>query len=824
MDAMDQIQTSNPFCNLLESDNPQELRHMLAVASSYPEHVAIMHRIAELIQRREVYPLHFEEQDIGEGIEQELTEQPGQVRAFFLENSLLRDHLAYAEYKRPRMRGNTWHTICESPLNILEDIPPELAPPEEIPLAEREQWILEARELTARAMRLEGSRSRDGDFERHLARRAPFICERGKENGHYDRIFAYLKTHASRPKRKSKQWMNSKEYQYNVFANVEAGDCEHRLVDALLTAGAVVGENEFEVQEYESVHDIQPGKRFTLTTEDGPIHYIPHYSVGMREVKELQHEVAISLGDDQLDEVININRNSWSKRIFTPEDLYVVTTTYKEGEKTIKQVRCEVARWLRRKRRASLERSIETGKAYSFEDRHGHTQRESATLCTEEDLAAQGKHWQPIGNGQFMRMKNYQIYKGQIDAIEKFRAAGEPLVIKFTGGSFQAPGRRTPARVMEMFAAYAAALEARQHAFFDGEDEPETTVWPTPDLLTDADASWQQFAEVLYGELRRRQLPRGFRLLATPEWQLPAASSHRVEEAQRREPIEHKAPFSERGILRLERMTPRIALGHLQTLGLATGLAQMVPYDFIYRGRHRWGRVLPVHEEYAAGEAVLAIPEGYMVLHGMTGANNAKAALSRLESMVDTGGLKCIAERRRMGIGFNSMSPRGDIASGIDGGVPCKIGNVPCYGAMVVFAMKPEILERRDLFFSNHDFGGGKDRYPHFTQYAKHIGQEKIFLPAPHHARQKHLDEGTESTDNEVYLQHEIAWDEVDTVFVSQQMGLYHKVLERMETWQAQGLVNPSVRVVPYDGKSHHLQPIISERAQELAAARIPAH
>jgi hypothetical protein len=177
-----------------------------------------------------------------------------------------------------------------------------------------------------------------------------------------------------------------------------------------------------------------------------------------------------------------------------------------------------------------------------------------------------------------------------------------------------------------------------------------------------------------------------------------------------------------------------------------------------------------------------------------------------------------------MGIGFNSMSPRGDIASGIDGGVPCKIGNVPCYGAMVVFAMKPEVLERRDLFFSNHDFGGGKDRYPHFTQYAKRIGQERIFLPAPHHARQKHLNEGTEPNDNEVYLQYEIAWDEIDTIFISTQMGLYDKAVARINAWQAEGLVNPSVRVVPYNGEHHHLQPIISERAKELEQARLPAH
>lgn len=251
-------------------------------------------------------------------------------------------------------------------------------------------------------------------------------------------------------------------------------------------------------------------------------------------------------------------------------------------------------------------------------------------------------------------------------------------------------------------------------------------------------------------------------------------------------------PYSERGNLRVVGLKPAEAMKALETVGLHKRLCRDVPYDLIYRGTHRYGRIHPQYEPLASGRSALQIPDGHMVIHGLTGAGGSDQAIKRLEMIVDTGGLKSIAERRRMDIQVQTMSPVGDIASGIDMGVPTKIGDSTTYGGSIFFVMKPEILNRRDLWFSDRDFGGGHNRYSEYQAYAKKIGQSHIYDPCPVDARQKHLDNGLGNT-NEAYFRHEISWNEVDTIFV--QHSLYEKVAAKVMLWKKEGKLPESLRI-----------------------------
>lgn len=256
----------------------------------------------------------------------------------------------------------------------------------------------------------------------------------------------------------------------------------------------------------------------------------------------------------------------------------------------------------------------------------------------------------------------------------------------------------------------------------------------------------------------------------------------------------HDAPFSERGVLHVEGMRAEAAVEALSILGLHGGLVAHVPYDLVYRGTHRFGRVTPMYEPFASGRDALRLPAGHMVIHGLTGIGGSGAP-ARLRTIIETGGLKSIAERRRMNIHVQSMSPLGDIASGTDTGVPTKFGESVTYGGTIYFAMHPDILGRRDLWFSDRDFGGGHNRFDQYEAYAKKIGQKHIYLPCPTSGRQQHLDDGLGSS-NEVYFRHEISWNDVDTLFVA--TGMLPEVERMVADYQERGWLPAHIRVEGY--------------------------
>lgn len=252
-----------------------------------------------------------------------------------------------------------------------------------------------------------------------------------------------------------------------------------------------------------------------------------------------------------------------------------------------------------------------------------------------------------------------------------------------------------------------------------------------------------------------------------------------------------EAVHSEQGILRVHAKTPEDALKALTEAKLAKSVCKSVPGDEIYRGKHRFGHVTPLYEPLATGEEAVSLPDEHMIIHGLTGAGgNAKG---HLENIIKSGGLKSIAERRRMNIKTQSMSPLGDIASGIDMGVPCKIGRETQYGGAIFFGMKPEAIERRDLWFSNVDFGGGHNRNASYQKYAKGLGQNDIHSPCPTEGRKKHLKNGLGAT-NEIYFRGEVSWNDVDTLFVANQSE-GATIKEMVEKYKQNGLLPHHVRV-----------------------------
>jgi hypothetical protein len=248
--------------------------------------------------------------------------------------------------------------------------------------------------------------------------------------------------------------------------------------------------------------------------------------------------------------------------------------------------------------------------------------------------------------------------------------------------------------------------------------------------------------------------------------------------------------YSERGQFRLKGLEPALAASALEELGFFERLLESVPYNLIYRGSQHFGRVLPPYEPLASGREALRFPSGHFITHTLTGAQG-KEALARLKMIIPSGGLKSIAERRRMHIKVNSLNPMGDTREGIDMGVPTRIGTSLLYQGSVIFLVKPSVLDRRDMWFA--ESGGA------YEAYAKKIGQGSMHDPCPVSGRQKHLDSGLKGS-NETYLRHEISWNEIDTILISKE--IYKESLTLFEGWKKEGLVPNEVRIEWFDNSS----------------------
>jgi hypothetical protein len=238
----------------------------------------------------------------------------------------------------------------------------------------------------------------------------------------------------------------------------------------------------------------------------------------------------------------------------------------------------------------------------------------------------------------------------------------------------------------------------------------------------------------------------------------------------------------------------------LSTAQVAHRLAERVPFGWTHPEGHDArvappGVLTPSRAAYAVGQERIELPTGVMPMHGMTGCSSASVAHDRLDTMIESGGLLSIAERTRRGIRLRSMSPLGDIASGIDGGVPCSILPTPSHGDYYHFVLSPRLLERRDLWFSDRDFGGGDSRYDRYTTYANKIGQRRIWDEPSHESRKRHLATGIESSTNEVYCRDSVGLHEIDTVLLTfENRDEYVRGLEALAAHKRAGRLPAHVR------------------------------
>lgn len=267
--------------------------------------------------------------------------------------------------------------------------------------------------------------------------------------------------------------------------------------------------------------------------------------------------------------------------------------------------------------------------------------------------------------------------------------------------------------------------------------------------------------------------------------------------------ISNRAPFSERGKL-LVKIKPK---GNVESV-----FQELQSMDLCaFSTSAEFGPHNPVHADYKIPNQKppkLQMPFGHVVMHGLTGIRNPQDALQRFDQILEYGGLLSYSERRRHGIKRHTMSPLGDLASGIDWGVPCTISRYPSYGGGILFVLKPSVLERKHIFFADRDYGGGKNRFVNYNQYAKTLGQKNFWNSPSHKMRQRHINKiaMAKQTDpnqplfNEVWFRWRIAWDEIDYVVVSSEDNLYNQVHEKLVKAKQKGLVPHSVKIKMFVG------------------------
>jgi hypothetical protein len=238
------------------------------------------------------------------------------------------------------------------------------------------------------------------------------------------------------------------------------------------------------------------------------------------------------------------------------------------------------------------------------------------------------------------------------------------------------------------------------------------------------------------------------------------------------------------------------ALQILEDFDLTQGICEQVPYSLIYPSENRYGRISPRHPDYSLGSPLPPLPKGRMVFHSLTqgggGIIAREEALNRLESMVAGGGLHSTAERRRLGISVTSLDPVGDTHQGIDVGVPASIGKVPGYQSSVYFLLRPEVLQRRDIWFSPTTGWS----YDHYQKCAKKIGQAHFLDPCPVEARAQHLTDkhSLANAHNEVFFTHQISWDEVAELLITDKK-LYEDLCDKAKAWRQKGYLPESVNI-----------------------------
>jgi hypothetical protein len=539
---------------------------------------------------------------------------------------------------------------------------------------------------------------------------------------------------------------------------LEAEMAEDGWVEEFLEWGALVRDHQVAFPSYASKHILRPGKCFEIDFKDCQLNYVPHWSVGDCWGEEYEHQVSFQ---------------------YTSEDYQAY--------------RGETVGELIKKASKDQERFV------MMEDQMGH---DCLKLCgeTPEDE----KILQALQRG-------LPLYKGK-----RIRKASRREILK--EGWVKAQG----ATYVDPLRKYFLSLSLKGAKALAKKGEHSFTFRSTTRAPRGSKPDREEFYVRFQEELERTH-PEMVNVPSAVFEQLKRKITIKSTLQHGRLSVPHEGPFSERGRLRLSSDNIQDPLLTLQTLGMASQLSDRVPYQTLYGSRgHYRGKLTVDHPEFIQGTS-MRLPRGKMVLHGMTGAAPSPFAeeeiapdepIKRLEAVCRSGGLLSIAERRGRGVEVQSMSPIGDIASGIDQGVSATIDSQPTYGDDIIFVLRPSVLARRDIWFAPCDYGASSRRYEQYSAYAEKIGQGKIYRPPSTRARKRHLQDGIKESSNEVYLKHSVGLEEMQAILVSEQ--LYPKAQQLQASLAEEGISVPEVYLIKEeDTDTDH--PTVAEKVRECS-------
>lgn len=691
---------------------------------------------------------------------EDLSERLGestQPHPIFLQSSLVQDHLLYIEKANQRTVQTGYEYHMDPLVFSLYDLKNQLKEEHNWSKGEAMTWMHQAGELLEAPIALNGKELAREDVYQHTKKYFPVLDT--YDEAIREKVIKHISESKGGQIQTRQTWRDSGDAHYRAFAEVSAGQTEETLINKLCLAGAQVEDHQVEVPDYESRHNISPGKRFSLAQGDKSIHYVPHYSAGEKQVETYSHRATIDFSRPEVKDALKqVAKEERLNRAFSIQNTFMVGSYNPDGQ------------WIEYCKNlppgsgmAKLYEQASRGQAYAQEEMKDL--KITVRPSNQEEMLKAG--YREIDNDRWVNKAIYRSFKDECAQIDKWGKQPNITV------SWDKQGGQ-------------------------GQEFDQTRFRSS----VHAKIQHSRVPQQLQGLLRRAQL-------------IP--SDRKVEKHIKREHRGQGAPSSERGRLVLQGYTPKEAVDALQNLDACKGITPKVPMGWAYPDRKPIGRVSPVHAEYAEKPAP-AMPDGNMVVHGMTGVQEQDTAMERFTRMVSAGGLRSISERRRAGINVTSLSPIGDIASGIDTGVACSVLDAPHHGHHLFFALKPDVIKRRDLWFSDRDFGACEDRYDKYNDYARSIGQARIHKPASHRARQKHLDHGCKSIGNELYLKHGVSLDEIDTVYVDGGDSFYSRVHKQVADWRAKGLFPENVRVLPFQNDPELANfASIPQRARQLA-------
>lgn len=764
-----------PVSRSASAELREHLQQKLIEANSYAERMKILTQLQQAYGQAPEQ-LVWEDQVIDQMWMQECIQHPAHIKAIFLEGSLVKDDLLYAEYKSLRVQEKVWHDSAHIWVAALKTNHNFY----QLNQAEKKELLAQIwKAFNHNPVVLPTKEPTLAVFRAHLIEHTP-IAEK-LTGPQLDRlaeaIFERRDSLHSRPKA-VKRYVDDGKPRWHAFADVTQ-EQEAALMEILRSQKAKVRANPMELPTYYASRyhsKLSGGKRLSLKVgEDQWIHYVPHHELGEKKATEHRHRAHIKFPPQ-----------------FFQDEEDRIQAQLDQVAAPLDQLRMKVRgphRILCRLPADEEQRQLIMDATGSGESIKVGWIEASYENVTADDLVTGG--YQPLDDQRWAPRRSVNIHAEASKALAWLR--------------------ENPAQTLEWQSRTAHAPESveQQHSQATTHQERQ------------ARANRNKMTQTLRRHMGQQDCPP--RAHAMVHNHAERYYTHEHEAQQLMKEIPHVAPMSERGVLKFENLTPYEAIAHMERLGMSRGLSERVPYQNIYHNRaRRLGRVTPHHEDYTSGEENISLPEGHMFLHALTGARDQTAVLERLDAMQSAGGLKSTSERRRMGILVKSLSPIGDTSCGVDQGVPTKIGDDSAYDSPILFAMSPDLIKRRDMFFADHNFGSGPSNYTKFTAYAEQIGQERIHKPASHVARQHHLENGL-GPSNEAYLKHQIAWEEMDTVFVRE--DLYQAVKEKIDGWKKSKQMPHRLRVVsvpPADMGKHtktgKLQKLIRKRALQLAA------